>query len=115
MRSEIGTSLIEFKCMNFFCDDLPIPVGSVAQFEVKRGGLETRRCEFKSHSRQKILHCSLQCHINTNLVLQAHVLDIYLPNHLFLPVKQLEIASWLFMIPRFITEMFQFKIITICN
>ena len=33
-----------------------------------RGGLETRRCEFKSRSRQRIFCCSLQCQINMNLV-----------------------------------------------
>ena len=30
-------------------------------------GLEIRRCEFKSRSRQRIFRCSLQCQINMNL------------------------------------------------
>ena len=32
------------------------------------GGLETRRCEFKSRSRQRIFRCRLQRQINMNLI-----------------------------------------------
>ena len=32
------------------------------------GGPETRRCEFESHSKQRLFRCSLQCQINMNLV-----------------------------------------------
>ena len=33
-----------------------------------KNGLETRRCEFKSRSRQRIFRCRLHCQINMNLV-----------------------------------------------
>ena len=44
-----------------------MPIDTIAKL-VKRD-LETRRCEFKSRSRELVFPCSLQCQINMNLIL----------------------------------------------
>ena len=47
-------------------------VGLLAQ--LVEGGLETRRCEFKSRSRERIFRCPLQCQINMNVVFSYDVI-----------------------------------------
>ena len=45
-----------------------IPTSYKFNYFILYSGLETRRCELKSRSRQRIFRCRLQCQININLV-----------------------------------------------